>query len=582
MRSISSMAILLALLSMCFLGGETLVAQDQPAADLVLVNGNIFTVDEAMPTATAIAIGQGRILRVGSDAAIKKLIIDETRVIDLEQKFVMPGFIEGHAHFVGLGESKMMLDLATAKTWDDVVKQVADAAKATPPGEWIVGRGWHQSKWKTPPSPNVDGYPTTAAIDKVSPDHPVLLTHASGHMSFANGYAMRLAGVGGETKPPSGGEILKDEAGKPIGVFRETAQGLISIARSRAVAKQTDLERQQYLSRAVELAGQECLANGITSFQDAGSSMDIVRKLKEMADIGKLDVRLWVMIRDSNERMRGRLHNYKMIGYGDDFLTCRALKRSIDGALGPHGAWLLEPYEDLSTSSGLNTASIESVTETAKLAIKNDFQMCVHAIGDRANREVLDIYEKLFKENKSAWPRRWRIEHAQHLHPDDIPRFSQLGVIAAMQAVHCTSDAVFVPTRLGMRRSSEGAYVWRSLMDSGAIVTNGTDAPVERVDPMASIYASVTRQLSDGVTFFPEQKMTREEAIRSYTLDCAYSAFEETQKGSLVAGKFADMVVLSNDLIKCEDDQIKGTKVLMTIVDGEVAYTREGSFDKTP
>ncbi|MEL7496238.1 MAG: amidohydrolase [Planctomycetota bacterium] len=551
-------------------------AQLDAQAEMVLVNGNIYTVDDARPNATAIAIGKGRILRVGSDESIKSLINNETEVIDLGQKFVMPGFIEGHAHFVGLGESKMMLNLATAKTWDDVVEQVEEAARKTPPGEWIIGRGWHQSKWEKAPSPNVDGYPTTEQIDKVSPDHPVLLTHASGHMSFANGYAMRLAGVNESTKPPSGGTILKNEAGQPIGVFRETAQGLISRARSVAMFKQTEQERAARFQRAVELAGQECVAKGVTSFQDAGSTLATVRNLKEMADLGKIPVRLWVMIRDSNDRMKGRLKDYKMIGYGDDRLTVRALKRSIDGALGPHGAWLLDPYTDMSTSSGLNTATIELVTETAQLALKNDFQMCVHAIGDRANREVLDIYEGLFSANRSNLPRRWRIEHAQHLHPDDIPRFGQLGVIASMQAVHCTSDAIFVPTRLGPRRSEEGAYVWRSLMETGAIVTNGTDAPVEDVDPIASFYASVTRKLDNGVAFFPKQNMTREEAIRSYTIDCAYAAFEETQKGSLVAGKFADIVVLSNDLLKCKDEEIKSTEVLMTILDGEIVYQKPG------
>lgn len=544
----------------------------QRAADLVLMGGNVFTVDESQPTAEAIAMYKGRIVAVGSNESIQPFVGAETKVVDLKGQFTMPGFIEGHAHFVGLGESKMMLNLAGAKTWDDVVTQVAEAAQSTPPGEWIVGRGWHQSKWDKPPTPNVDGYPTDADINKVAPNHPVLLTHASGHMSFANGYAMQLAGVDSSTKPPSGGEIVKNEAGEPIGVFRETAQGLIGRIKARSDSKRSAEERMQYARRAVELASQECLRNGITSFQDAGSSLDTVESLKQFADEGRLGVRLWVMIRDSNQRMQGRLSRYKMIGYANEFLTVRALKRSIDGALGPHGAWLLAPYDDMPTSAGLNTASIESVTKTAELGIKNGFQVCVHAIGDRANREVLDIYEKLFLANPSNIPRRWRIEHAQHLSPEDIPRFGELGVIASMQGNHCTSDAIFVPKRLGMRRSKEGAYVWKSLMNTNAIVTNGTDAPVENVNPLVSFYASVTRRLSDEVTFFPEQAMTREEAIRSYTIDCAYAAFEETSKGSLVTGKLADIVVLSNDLINCKEEEIKETKVLMTIVNGKIAY----------
>ncbi|MGI9497864.1 MAG: amidohydrolase [Mariniblastus sp.] len=549
----------------------------QQSAELVLVGGNIYTVDQSRPHAEAIAVNAGRIVAVGSDKAISAYITPETQVIDLNGKFAMPGFIEGHAHFMGLGESMMMLNLHKAKTWNEIVLQVENATRTTPPGEWIIGRGWHQSKWDHVPSPNVDGYPTNFEMNLATPDHPVLLTHASGHMSFANEYAMRLAGIDVDTVNPRGGEIVKDENGKPIGIFRETAQALIQKVKTRADSQRPQSEKQAYSQRAAELASMECLKKGITSFQDAGSTLATVRTLRQLADKGKLGVRLWVMIRDDNERLRGQLANFKMIGYADQFLTCRALKRSIDGALGAHGAWLLAPYQDLPTSSGLNTASIESVTETAKLGIKNDFQVCVHAIGDRANREVLDIYEKMFREFPSQFPRRWRIEHAQHLHPDDIPRFGKLGVIASMQGIHCTSDAIFVPQRLGMRRSEEGAYVWKSLIETGAIVTNGTDAPVEDVDPIASFYASVTRRLTDKFTFFPEQVLSREQAIRSYTIDNAYAAFEENIKGSLVPGKLADIVVLNNDLIQCDAEQIKNTRVEMTIIDGRIAFQAQAT-----
>ncbi|MDA7901541.1 amidohydrolase [Mariniblastus sp.] len=553
------------------------VSGQQQSAELVLVGGNIYTVDRARPHAQAIAVDDGRIVAIGSNQTISAYVGSDTQVIDLKGQFAMPGFIEGHAHFVGLGESMMMLNLHQAKTWDEIVLQVEKATRTTPPGEWIIGRGWHQSKWDHVPSPNVNGYPTNLEMNSAAPDHPVLLTHASGHMSFANEYAMKLAGVDANTENPKGGEIVKDENGKPIGIFRETAQALIQKVKTRADNQRPQIQKQAYSQRAVELASIECLKKGITSFQDAGSSLATVRNLRKLADEGKLGVRLWVMIRDDNERLRGQLANYKMIGYADQFLTCRALKRSIDGALGAHGAWLLAPYQDLPTSSGLNTASIDSVTETAKLGIKNDFQVCVHAIGDRANREVLNIYEKMFKEFPSQFPRRWRIEHAQHLHPDDIPRFGKLGVIASMQGIHCTSDAIFVPQRLGMRRSEEGAYVWKSLVDSGAIVTNGTDAPVEDVDPIASFYASVTRRLTDKFTFFPGQVLTREQAIRSYTIDNAYAAFEENTKGSLVPGKLADIVVLNNDLIQCDAEEIKNTRVIMTIIDGRIAYQAEKS-----
>ena len=544
-------------------------------ADLVITGANVVTMDDARPTAQGIAIKDGRILAIGSDQKVSQHAGAGTEVLNLNGQFVMPGFIEGHAHFVGLGESQMMLKLNDAVTWEDIVQQVEAAAETVPAGQWIVGRGWHQSKWATPPSSNVDGYPMTGSLSSVSQNNPVLLTHASGHMCLANDYAMRLAGIKDDTANPEGGEILRDANGKAVGGFRETAAGLITKAYEADQAKLTPAQRSAGEVRAIELASEECLRYGITSFQDAGSSFETVDLLKKAAIKGQLGVRLWVMIRDQNDRLESMLPRYKMIGFANDFLTVRAVKRSIDGALGPHGAWLLQPYSDLPTSSGLNTATVQSVRKTAEIAIKNDFQVCVHAIGDRANREVLDIYEDLFEKHSSNLPRRWRIEHAQHLHVDDIARFGKLGVIASMQAVHCTSDAVFVPKRLGMRRSKEGAYVWKSLIDTGAIVTNGTDAPVESIDPFASFYASVTRRLNDSVTFFPEQKMTRMQALKSYTIDCAYSAFEESTKGSLVPGKLADIVVLSNDLLKCEENKIRETKVLYTIVAGEIAYKAE-------
>lgn len=563
--------LLIVVLSIAFQFSPAVVAQ-VPPADLVLTGGKIVTMDKGRPIVEAIAIEGDRIVAVGSEATIKNYVGDKTKVIALDGKFTMPGFIEGHGHFVGLGESLMNLNLMHARNWDEIVEQVKQAAKVTPPGQWIVGRGWHQSKWDKAPSPNVDGCPTAEAIDKVTPNHPVMLTHASGHMNFANSYAMRLGKVDENTKDPDGGEILRDSNGNPTGVFRETAEELIVRAWQADESKTSPELQAKNLARAVELASQECLKKGITSFQDAGSPMETVSLLRSFARSGRLGVRLWVMIRDDPAAMKGRLANYKMIGYGNNFLTCRALKRSFDGALGSHGAWLLAPYEDMPASAGLNTETVEYVKKTAQLALENDFQLCVHAIGDRANRELLDIYEEIFSQNPSPISRRWRIEHAQHLHPDDIIRFGELGVIASMQAVHCTSDAVFVPKRLGMRRSKEGAYVWRSLMNAGAVITNGTDAPVEDVDPLPSVYASVTRKLSNEVSFFPEQCMTREEALRSYTIDCAYSAFEENLKGSLVPGKLADIVVLSNDLLKCKDEEIKTTKVEMTIVGGEIRY----------
>jgi len=503
------------------------------------------------------------------------MIGDGTKVIRLQGRLAMPGFIEGHGHFVGLGHSKMMLDLRGAKSWDDIVRQVETAARTAAPGAWIVGRGWHQEKWQRPPEPNVDGYPTHTALSRVSPKNPVVLTHASGHMSFANAEAMRLAGVDASTKSPAGGEIPRGPDGQPIGVFRETAQGLIGRAHAAAERTRTPEERQQNLLKAIELASEECLYKGVTSFQDAGSAFDTIDVFARLAGQGKLPIRLWVMARDDNARLAQRLADSRRIGAGNNHLTVRAIKRSIDGALGPHGAWLLEPYEDLPGSTGLNTSSIESIRETARLALQHNYQLCVHAIGDRANRETLNIFEEAFRSNRIPESRRWRVEHAQHLHPDDIPRFAKLGVIASMQGVHCTSDAVFVLRRLGPRRAEQGAYVWRTLLNSGAVVTNGTDTPVEDVNPLDSYYASVTRKLPSGAAFFREQTMTRDEALRSYTRDCAYAAFEETLKGTLAPGKLADVVVLSRDILTCPEEAIRSAKVVYTIVGGKVLYAAE-------
>ena len=555
----------------------TAMAQNQ--ADLVLQRGKVVTVDEQNPFAEVVAIAEDRILAVGTNEEIAKLIGEATKVVDLNGRLLIPGFIEGHGHFLGLGQSKMMLDLSTANSWDDIVEQVAEAAKTTPAGQWIIGRGWHQSKWDSPPEPNIEGYPTSKQIDAVTPDHPVLLTHASGHMNFANSFAMRLAQVDENTPVPNGGEILTDESGKPIGVFRETAQGLISRARAASERRMSVQQRKDNTEKAIELAGLECIQNGITSFHDAGSSYSTLNILRDAADNAKLKTRLYIMIRDSNDMHEALLSKYREIGRANNFYTVRAIKVSLDGALGPHGAWLLAPYEDMPTSVGLNLVSIESATRTAELAIANDYQYCVHAIGDRANREVLDIYEQLFADFPEKNDLRWRIEHAQHLHPDDIPRFGALGVVASMQGIHCTSDAIFVLQRLGQRRAAEGAYVWQKLISTGALVTNGTDAPVENIDPIACFYATVSRKLKDGSRFFDDQRMSRERALYSYTLANAIAAFEEDLKGSICEGKLADMVVLSKDILTCEEDEIRKAQVDMTILGGQIVYERTDGLD---
>jgi len=314
----------------------------------------------------------------------------------------------------------------------------------------------------------------------------------------------------------------------------------------------------------------------VTSFHDAGSDYATIERMRELAEAGRLGVRLWVMLSEDNAILEETIDDHRMIGAADDHLTVRAIKRSVDGALGSHSAWLLEPYRDLPDTAGLNSTPLEELADTARIAAEHDFQLCVHAIGDRGNREVLDLYERVFENLPQQRDSRWRIEHAQHLDPSDVPRFAELGVIASMQGVHCTSDGPWVPLRLGDERAESGAYLWRELIESGAVVINGTDAPVEDVDPIANFYASVTRLMPSGEAFYPDQRMTRIEALESYTRNAAFAAFEEDLKGTLTPGKLADVVVLSRDILAVPEAQIPEAEVLYTIVGGELLYARDG------
>jgi len=557
-----------------FLASAFGFAQNIEPADLVLRGGKVVTMDRAKPKAEALAVRGDVIVAVGTDKEIQPYIGKSTQVIDLTGKLALPGLIEGHGHFTAIGQARMNLNLMDARNWDEIVAMVSQAARKAQPGEWILGRGWHQEKWDKAPSENVEGFPTHASLSKVSSNNPVYLTHASGHAAFANAKAMELAGIDRNTANPPGGEILKDAQGNPIGVLRETASGLIARALAAARARRSPAQVEAEARKEIELAAQECLSKGITSFQDAGSSFATIDLLKKLVKEEKLGLRLWVMIREGNPELARDLSKYRIINFGDKRLTVRAIKRAIDGALGSRGAWLLEPYSDLPASTGLNTTPIEEIKETARLALAHGFQLCVHAIGDRANRETLNIFEESFRAHPEKKDLRWRIEHAQHLSAADIPRFAQLGVIASMQGIHCTSDAPFVTARLGAKRAEEGAYVWQKLMKSGAIVINGTDAPVEDVSPIASFYASVTRKLGNGSVFYPDQRMSREDALKSYTLSTAYAAFEENVKGSLTAGKLADITVLSSDILTAPEDEILKTEVVCTVVGGKIAYRK--------
>jgi predicted amidohydrolase YtcJ len=540
-------------------------------ADLVIINGTVATMDDTLTSAQAIAVKGDTIYALGSTNEIKRFIGDSTNVIDAKGSFVMPGFIESHAHLLSLGNSKMRLNLANANTWQDIILTVAQAVDNALPGEWIIGRGWHQEKWDSPPDPNVNGYPYNDELSQASPNNPVLLTHASGHAVLVNARAMELAGITDSTENPPGGEIIRDAQGKAIGVFEETAEDLINSAYNKSLNKKSAQQIKEDKIKAVGLAAKECLSKGITTFHDAGASFQTIDVLKELADSGRLGIRLCEMLGESNDSLESRIGDYKLIGYGNNHLTVRAIKKYIDGALGSRGAWFLMEYADLPGNNGLNVTELKELQTTAQIAYDNGFQLCMHAIGDLGIRQTLNIYEPFAKDNSNL---RWRIEHAQHISKSDIPRFAKLNVIAAMQGVHCTSDAIFVPKRLGEYRAKEGAYVWRKLIDSGAIICNGTDAPVEDVDPIKSFYASVTRRLADGTEFYPEQKMTREEALKSYTMNGAYAAFEEKIKGSITNGKLADITILSNNLLKVPDEEILKTQVLYTIVGGKVKYQK--------
>lgn len=541
-------------------------------ADTVIINGIIYTVSEDYPQVEAIAILNGKILALGDNDSILELKGENTKTIDLHGKTMTPGFIDSHAHFMGLGYAQMNLDLMGVSSYEELVQKVKERVDQLQPGEWIVGRGWHQDKWDSITSPIVHGFPIHNLLSMASPNNPVYLRHASGHLGLANAKAMEIAGINATSESDEGGDIFKDKNGNPTGIFNETAQGLIG----KFIPENDQKQDQQ----AFEVAMKECLAHGITSFHDAGVNLNTIELYKKNLQEGKMKVRLYAMLDGSDETLLKKYFSQgPEIGLGNDFLTIRSIKLYSDGALGSRGAWLLEPYLDMPGELGHSTTPLEEINKVCGEALQYGFQVCTHAIGDRANREVLNQYEKAFKSTDClSSDFRFRIEHAQHLHPDDIPRFHDLGVIAAMQAIHLSSDRPWAIDRLGEQRIVEGAYVWQKLLKSGAVVMNGTDAPVEPVNPIDCFYASVTRKTLKGIPpggFEPDQKMTREQALRSYTLSAAFGAFEENTKGSIEVGKYADLTVFDQDIMSIPEEDILNTKVVMTIVNGVVAYTNE-------
>lgn len=546
----------------------------QPAT-VVLRGGKVYTVNTGNDVAEAIAINDDKIVFVGSDKDVEKYIGDKTEVIDLDGKILTPGFIESHGHIMGVGYNEIELDLAGVQSFDEMIEMVKQAAAAAEPGEWIVGRGWHQDKWSEMPTDMVKGFPVHKKLSDVSPNNPVFLRHASGHAGFANGKAMEIAGVNqlsrekDGSEASEGGEILRDDLGNPTGLFNERAMSLID----RHIPSKTE----ETDARALELAIKACQRNGITSFHDAGASRKNIELFQQFRDAKRLGTRLYVMITGGDRNLVWGWFKKGPLIDPSGLLTIRSVKLNCDGALGSRGAWLLEPYSDRTDTKGMATISMDTVLETSRAALRYGFQVCSHAIGDRANREILDRYEKAIQESGDNRDHRFRIEHAQHLHPDDIPRFNKLGVIAAMQAIHMSSDRPWAIDRLGEERIKSGAYVWQSLLKSGARIANGTDAPVEPLNPIPSYYASVTRKTLQGTPeggYEPEEKMSRIQALRSYTIDAAYAAFEENIKGSVENGKLADFTVFSNDLLEIPEDSILSTEVVMTIVGGKVVYQK--------
>lgn len=545
-------------------------------ATLILRGGHVVTVDASRPEVEAVAVRGDRIVATGSNEQIDTYLGADTEVIDLEGRLAIPGFIEGHGHLMGIGRARMQLQLGAATSWEAIVAQVADAVANAAPGAWIVGRGWHQSKWDQAPEPMVRGFQTHAALSAVSPDNPVLLTHASGHAAIVNARAMQLAGIGAETPSPDGGEVIKDAGGRPTGILLERAQGLAGRALAAARDSMPEQERQAESRRALALAFEELQSKGITSFHDAGVDPSTVAMYERALADGELGVRLYVMIRASLGEMDELLPRIRTVGLGDDRLTVRAIKMVSDGALGPRGAWLLEPYDDDPGSVGFNTTPMTDIRAVADLALVHGFQLCVHAIGDRANHETLDVFEAAYAAApERAADARFRVEHAQLLLPEEVPRFAAGGFIASMQGVHATSDGPWTPERIGPARTAERAYRFRDLIDAGVVVMNGTDAPVEDVDPIPSFYAATTLRMNNGEVLNPDQQMTRLEALRSYTLDAAFGAFEEELKGSITPGKLADIVVLTENIMTVSEDRILQARVAMTVIGGDVVYRRQ-------
>jgi predicted amidohydrolase YtcJ len=535
-------------------------AQSSPAtADLILTNGRIYTVDETRPVVDAVAIAGGKVLFAGNAAGALALKGAASKVVDLQGRTVIPGMVDAHGHVGGLGDALHIVDLTGTTSYDQVVARVAERAKSMPKGQWVLGRGWDQNDWGD------TRFPTHDKLSAAVPDHPVYLVRVDGHAGLANARAMQAAGVTAATQDPSGGHIERTADGAPAGVFVDNAQGLVR----RAIPR----ESRDDVKRAIVDAVKEAQRWGLTGVHDAGADATDLDVYEELAKAGQLKFRLYAMISDNAATVDAWLKRGPLMAGYNGSLWVRSIKLYADGALGSRGAALLEPYSDDPKNTGLLVSAPAHIQDVATRALKAGFQVNTHAIGDRGNRLVLDAYEAALKAVPTA-DHRFRIEHAQILNYDDVPRFAELGVIPSMQASHQTSDMYWAGTRLGAVRLL-GAYAWRSLLNTGVVIPNGSDFPVEQVNPLISFHSAVSRQDARDWPpggWYPAERMTREEALRSVTLWPAYAAFQEKVMGSLTPGKYADFVILDQDIMRIPPELILRTRVLSTWVGGEKVY----------
>jgi predicted amidohydrolase YtcJ len=551
----------LAFLLLALATSLTAHAQTSGPADLLVTNARIYTVDDTRPVVSAMAVKDGKILFIGSEREAMALRGPNTRIVDAGGHTVIPGMVDAHAHLLGLGQALGQVDLVGARSYDEVVARVAAAARGLPAGKWLLGRGWDQNDWGD------TRFPTHDALTRAVPNNPVYLTRVDGHAGLANAAAMRLAGVTTATADPNGGRIERTATREPTGVFVDNAQGLIE----RVIPPPTREDDRKALRTAIA----ESHKYGLVGIHDAGESRATIDLMEEMAKAGDLPFRLYVMIGDDSAALAHYMAIGPRSGLYDNHLWVRAIKLYADGALGSRGAALLEPYSDDPNNRGLLVSAPAHIESVAERALASGFQVATHAIGDRGNRVVLDAYEAALKAHPTA-NHRFRVEHAQILNHDDIPRFAELGVIPSMQAVHQTSDMYWAGSRLGLGRLL-GAYAWRSLLQTGVVVPNGSDFPVEGVNPLRSFHSAVSRQDADNWPtggWMPEQRMTREEALKSMTIWPAFAGFQEQIMGSLTPGKLADFVILDRDIMTVADRDILGTAVLATYIGGKAVYER--------